>query len=71
MSRSPRAARLIVLASLLAVAAALGACADAITAPEPAPRARTTPVSNDGTPPDSTCFSGWIVVDGRWVCEPT
>jgi len=59
-------ARIILSACAIAGFATLGACAGADptspTARHPAPV-----ISHD----DATCSSGWVVIDGRFVCPGT
>jgi hypothetical protein len=52
-------------AAVLILAAA---CADT-TSPSVAPsRFRAPSALHDDPPPDMTCRTGWMLVDGRWVC---
>lgn len=52
---------------VLALAGALAACADSPTLPKPSSqRAPATAVRDD--PPDTPCFTGWVVVNGIWTC---
>jgi hypothetical protein len=48
----------------------LGACDRAITGPDTG-RALRAPAAaaHDDDPPDTTCRSGWIVIEGRWTCN--
>lgn len=67
MSRSPLVARCIRVISAIGLAATLTACADASATAPPTRRSRTS-VVRETTPPDSTCRSGWVVVNGFWTC---
>ncbi len=67
MSRANFALRRVGVLAIIAVVAALAACADAPTAATtPAHRAPRAAVRDD--PPDTPCFSGWVVVNGIWTC---
>jgi len=67
MSRAHLAVRGARALAVLTLVAALAACADAPTAAT-APRRSASPAARDGDPPDSPCFSGWVVVNGVWSC---
>ena len=67
MLQVQRALRRTVLIVGVGTVALLAACAEAPTGPV-RPKANAL-VSRDGSPPDEPCRSGWVVVDGRWVCD--
>lgn len=67
MSNVRRSARSILFGSAIVGLAALGGCARTdLTSPAPQKPAFPT-ASHDDTP----CSTGWIVVDGRLVCNGT
>jgi hypothetical protein len=68
MLRILRAVRRGILIGTIGGVAVLSACADAAPTGPVRPKADAL-VSHDGGPPDETCRSGWVVVDGRWVCD--
>jgi hypothetical protein len=43
-------------------------CADGPTAPVTRSIQSTNAASHDD-PPEGKCASGWVQVDGRWVCD--
>lgn len=66
MSRASSTVRRVSVLAVVALAAALTGCADAPTAVTPPHRAPRAAVRDD--PPDTPCFSGWVVVNGIWTC---
>jgi hypothetical protein len=66
--RTTRAVARILLA--IAAAAAIGACSTSVT--EPGTLGRRSPASvaaHDDNPPLTECRSGWLEIDGRWICN--
>jgi hypothetical protein len=60
-----QASRSVLLVCAIAGLATLGGCADKTPT---GPSWKPPSISRDDNPPDEPCASGWIVVDGRWVC---
>lgn len=68
MKRATHIARRCLFIGALGGIAALGACTDtATTAPRRLQPA--APTAHDDGPPDTPCRSGWVVVNGVWVCS--
>jgi hypothetical protein len=67
VSHGARVSSLIAGAAILLL---LAACDAAPTAPAQtaSPRAGHATQRDAEVPPDSTCRSGWILTDGKWVC---
>ncbi len=66
MSRANPTVRRARALAILSLVAALAACAEPPTAATAPHRAPAAAVRDD--PPDSPCFSGWVVVNGIWTC---
>jgi hypothetical protein len=59
-------------AFVLLVAGLLTACDAGPTSPEAKRAVAPSTASRDGDPgpqPETTCRSGWMVMDGKWYCE--
>jgi hypothetical protein len=73
MSRSI-ARRALQLATSAAIAALIAACSADVTAPAPSSRVISAPRTaavHDGITGDTTlCRNGYIVMEGRYVCNP-
>jgi hypothetical protein len=59
--------RVCLVGATIVVTGALAGCANP-TAPSTRQLRAPNTASHDDPPPDLVCRSGWIVVDGRWVC---
>jgi hypothetical protein len=59
-------------ALILLAAGTFSACDAGVTSPEPRRAVAPSTASRDGDPgpqPETTCRSGWMVMDGKWYCE--
>lgn len=62
--------RRLIIRSLLGAAIVTGivGCGENVVAPTAARTIRPATPNRDDPPPDSPCLTGWIQIDGRWVC---
>jgi len=67
MIRSSRFRSRLLLAAAVVSLAAVSACSDIATAPVGHRSGTSTQPSGDQ--PDGPCASGWVLLNGVWVCE--
>ena len=54
--------------AVISILSAIAACDASPVAPAPRVRAPAA-AAHDETPPDTPCLSGWMSVNGKWVCD--
>jgi len=54
--------------AVISILSAIAACDGSPVAPAPHVRSPQAALHDD-TPPDTPCLSGWMSVNGLWVCD--